>query len=72
MINYLLEILIAIDQLGNTLLGGWADETMSARAWRTKSFFYIIIDKIFFFMPEHCKNSYEAEQSRAQSPIEER
>jgi len=25
------QILIAVDQLGNALLGGWADETLSSR-----------------------------------------
>ena len=30
------DFLIAVDQLGNTLIGGKADETISARAWRLK------------------------------------
>ena len=30
------QIAVAFDQLVNTLLGGWADETLSARAWRHK------------------------------------
>ncbi len=28
------QVAIAIDQLLNALLGGWADETLSARMWR--------------------------------------
>ena len=28
------QILIAIGQLANTVIGGWADETLSSRAWR--------------------------------------
>ena len=28
------QILIAIDQLANAVIGGWADETLSSRAWR--------------------------------------
>ena len=31
------QVLIAVDQLLNTLTGGWADETISARAWRCNS-----------------------------------
>lgn len=30
------QILIAIDQLANAVIGGWADETLSAAAWRTE------------------------------------
>ena len=34
---YLLQILIALDQLANTLIpGGWADETLSSRAHRMR------------------------------------
>lgn len=29
--HYLFNILIALDQLGNTLAGGYPDETMSSR-----------------------------------------
>lgn len=28
------QIPIALDQFVNTLFGGWADETLSCRAWR--------------------------------------
>ena len=35
--NWLLQILVGVDQLGNTLLGGWADETISARAYRQQT-----------------------------------
>jgi hypothetical protein len=70
--NYLKEVLIAFDQLVNSLLNGWADETLSSRAWRTKSIFYPIIDIMFFFDPNHCQTSYESEKLRLQSPPEER
>lgn len=33
----LLQLAIAIDQVLNTLAGGWADETLSARAWRCRA-----------------------------------
>ena len=31
------QVAIAIDQLLNTALGSWADETISARIWRNRS-----------------------------------
>ena len=30
------QILVAFDQLINTCIGGYADETLSSRAWRHK------------------------------------
>lgn len=30
------QILVAVDQLVNALFGGYADETLSSRAWRHK------------------------------------
>lgn len=32
--RYPLQILIALDQLGTALCGGWADETISSYLWR--------------------------------------
>ena len=32
--RFLQQLFIAVDQTANTLLGGWADETISARAYR--------------------------------------
>lgn len=74
--HYLLQIVIALDQLANTLLGGWADETMSSYAHRlhqvrkpwgiTRG----VINRIFFFQEDHCRASYESERNRAQLPPE--
>jgi hypothetical protein len=33
--NYLGQFLISLDQVLNTVLAGWADETLSARAYRS-------------------------------------
>lgn len=72
------QILIAIDQLFNALLYGWADETLSSRAWRkhkNNMFWYnlyILIEVIFFFEKNHCKSAYESEVHRKQLPIEYR
>ena len=66
---------IAIDQLVNAALAaGWADETLSARAWRldgTKRRWTVArraIDAIFFWQAGHCRSAWMAEQKRLQLP----
>ena len=67
------QVLVAVDQLVNTLMGGMADETLSARAWRNhlkgrRSWPVKIINALFFWQDEHCKHAYESEIERAQLP----
>lgn len=73
---HLKQILIAIDQLGNTLLGGWADETISSRCYRVSKkgikLPMIFVDTLLFFDKNHCKTSFINERKRLQSPPEER
>ena len=68
------QVLVALDQFVNTLIGGWADETLSSRAHRRslrgKSGVAWVIDHIFFWQDEHCKIAYESELSRSQLPPE--
>lgn len=74
--GYLLRVLIAIDQLVNTLVGGYPDETLSASAYLGEQQGRIIprimrpvID--FLFRPwgrEHCRLAFESERNRTQSP----
>lgn len=75
--TYILNVLIAVDQLGNAALGGTPDETLSARAWRTEQdgklfgkFFRPIIDTLalIFLDFNHCENSYLSEINRKQLP----
>lgn len=71
------RFLIAIDQALNVLLGGWPDETLSARCWRCRSAqpyttLRAVIDGLFFWQKAHCASSYESERLRMQSPPEER
>lgn len=75
----LLQIAVAVDQLGNTLLGGWADETISARAWRQRHkrrwlVAMRVIDGIarLFGQRDHCRKAHESELLRRQSPPESR
>ncbi len=74
-----LQLVISIDQLFNVLLGGYADETLSSRAWRAyydkKPFglvFKPVIDTIFFFDKDHCFNSFLSERLDRQQPPENR
>jgi hypothetical protein len=72
--KYLLNILIAVDQLVNALLGGSPDETLSARAWRAETqakrlglIFRPLIDFLFLpFEKEHCYQSWVSEVRRKQ------
>lgn len=74
------QFLIAFDQLVNTLFYikgdgfGFADETLSARAWRLRYFSnaYKVIDKMFFWEDNHCLLSYHSEMKRKQLPDEYR
>lgn len=75
---YLLNVLIAFDQLLNALIGGWPDETMSAWAYRVRrdgkpwGFMADVIDALFFWQPDHCMQSYLTEKLKKQLPPEER
>lgn len=63
------QVVIAFDQLINTLIGGWADETLSSHAHRKYPRVARIINLIFFD-PNHCRNSYLSERNRTQMPPE--
>lgn len=65
------QILIAIDQLANAVIGGWADETLSSRAWREdRRRLVAFIDFLFFWKDNHCEASYISERRRLQLPPE--
>lgn len=68
------QVLVAFDQLGNALLGGYADETISSRAYRhaeikkDRRWPMVLIDHLFFWQDQHCKQAYESEVERQQLP----
>jgi len=72
--HHLLQVGIAIDQLLNTILGGWADETFSSRCWRKRAYprwnrARHFVDALFFWQREgHCREAYESEWCRSQLP----
>lgn len=69
-----LQAAIAFDQFVNTLCGGWADETLSARCWRLQTestgwrIARKIIDGLFFWQPAHCKQAYYSELWQTHQP----
>ncbi len=62
------QILIAIDQLFNTFIGGMADETISAMAYRQDWRITQAIINGIFFDRDHCKKSYLSEVRRNHLP----
>lgn len=70
-------ILIAIDQLVNTLIGGWPDETISARCWRNRQqqpwrALRVMVDWLFKLLGDvdHCREAYRSERIGKQLPPE--
>lgn len=63
---HLRMIVKAVDQLLNALLLGWADETLSARCWRLRRYWYarFIMHCInaLFFNRNHCKEAFERDK----------
>lgn len=74
----LLQILIGLDQLLNACLAGYADETLSARAYRRRRarprwmLAYRTINAVFFWQHDHCRAAYLSEVERRQLPPEYR
>ena len=65
--KYTLRVLIGLDQFVNTLMGGYPNETLSARAWRKGSVegnaywntFRVSTDILFSpIESNHCQASY--------------
>jgi len=72
---YAKAVLIALDQLGNAVAGGWPDETISSRSWRwhvsgIRSWPCRALD--FIFGDRHCKDSFDSERLGRQLPPEAR
>ena len=59
-LKYAKNVLIAVDQLANTLAGGDPDETISSRCGKWHPWLAKIID--FLFGPKHCQDSIEKDE----------
>lgn len=74
--TYIFNILVAVDQLVNTVLAGYPDETLSSRAHRAYvadkpfKFFRYIINAIFWWQVDHCLSAYNYEKRRQDIPPE--
>lgn len=74
--TYIFNILVAVDQLVNTFLAGYPDETLSSRAHRAYvgnkpfKFFRYIINGIFWWQSDHCLSAYNYEKRRQDVPPE--
>lgn len=68
------QSIVAFNQFINAFfLGGWADETMSSRAYRMEKegkpwgILRQVIDFVCFWEKEHCKTAFLYEQERRHS-----
>ena len=67
--TYMLGLFVGISQLVNSMFGGNPNELLCARAYRTNNKLLIkVLDSIFFFNKDHCKNSYKFELNNDQLP----
>lgn len=72
----MMQKLISLDQALNAwLFNGWADETISARAYRNSAqgkrkwvTFERWINRLFFWQKNHCEASFRMEQERLHMP----
>ena len=66
------QTLVALDRLLNAILGGSSDETLSSRAYRADrdgqypgKLLRPLIDTLFFWQQDHCRQSFLYERDRA-------
>lgn len=62
--KYILNLLIALDQFGNTLFGGDPDETISSRLG--KHYRGTLLEKFvdWLFWPNHCEGAAENDEGK--------
>jgi len=65
--QWFLKLGTLTSQAANALLfGGNPDESMSARAWRENRPIYKVINKIFFWEDNHCRNAHLTDVQHAE------
>lgn len=62
--RYLFNLLIAVDQLVNTVFGGDPDETISSRLgkYHPKSVLGKTVNTLFFWQKDHIQESIESDE----------
>jgi len=64
---YFINIAASISQFFNVLVfNGHPDESISARCWREDREIYKVINKIFFWEDNHCRNAHMMDINRAE------
>lgn len=76
--QYILNVLIGLDQFITTWFGGWPDETISSYLYRLDiqgkpagRMFRPVVDWMFSGIEDfHCRNAFLSEKDRRQFPPE--
>lgn len=64
-VQYFWDVVSALSQVVNALAGGLPCESVSGRAYRTKSWLYPVLNTVFFWDDDHCKESFMSDVSDA-------
>ena len=68
--RWIWNILVSLDQFGNTLFGGDPDETISSRSGKAhragKRWGHVMCRFLSFFDPGHCEKAIEPDEGRNQ------
>jgi hypothetical protein len=71
--EYFIRVGDALSQLCNVaFLNGHPNESLSGRAWRTKSIWYKFIDWVFWFDKNHCQSAYDNDLRYARNLLSDR
>ena len=75
--KYYHKVGLALDQLLNAILGGYPDESVSARAYRwdrdgKRSWPKKCINGLFFWQQDHCRSAHHTEVDLRHFPPEYR
>lgn len=66
--RYIVNVLLALDQLLNAVLGGYPDETISSRAGKArleqKRWACVLCKFLDIFDKDHCLDAIEADEGR--------
>jgi len=59
--RYFFDVWSALSQLVNAICGGYPCETISGRAYRTDNKLKPVINGIFFWQDNHCRQSHQSD-----------
>lgn len=72
--KYIINVLVALDRVVNSAIGGNPAETLSSvayRKWRDREpwgFMMHVVNGLFWFTPEHCRLAYLHDRERKLAP----